>query len=115
MNLLLKMTRQSKTLNKKIRAELITEGLSNLSPIQAYILYELQKQDGQRPSDLAEKVGRLATAFTSILDSLEIQNIIERRSNGSDRRSIFIYLTEQGKHVTDSVVIALDRIEGETK
>jgi DNA-binding MarR family transcriptional regulator len=84
----------------------------DLDVIEAYILWSLNEQDGQRPSDLARAVGRAPTSFTPILDGLERKALIERRSNTADRRSVRILLTPTGdklsRQVTD-LMLATDR------
>lgn len=84
----------------------------DLDVIEAYILWSLNEQDGQRPSDLARAVGRAPTSFTPILDGLERKALIERQSNTADRRSVRIILTPTGqklsRQVTD-LMLATDK------
>lgn len=75
----------------------------DLTVIEFYILRELYEQDGQMASHLAKGVGRPATSFTPILDQIEHKGLIERRMHPSDRRSVQIYLTKQGKALRDRV------------
>ncbi|MEO8611655.1 MAG: MarR family transcriptional regulator [Chloroflexota bacterium] len=75
----------------------------DLDVIEAYILWSLNEQDGQRPSDLARAVGRAVTSFTPILDKLERKALIERRSNSADRRSVRIHLTPTGEKLSRQV------------
>jgi len=72
-----------------------------------YILRVLYAQDGQRPADLVQAVGRPATSFTPVLDKLEAKGLIERRPNTSDRRSIGIHLTREGEGLRETVQVGL--------
>ena len=72
----------------------------NLDIIEAYILWSLNEQNGQRPSDLARTVNRGANSFTPILDKLERKALIARRSNTADRRSVRIILTPAGEKLS---------------
>lgn len=76
----------------------------DLNVIQAYILRALYEQDGQRPSDLAQIVGRPPTSFTPILDKLEGKGLIHRSPHPSDRRSIRIYLTASGLKLREPIL-----------
>jgi DNA-binding MarR family transcriptional regulator len=66
-----------------------------LAVIEWHVVNELYAQDGQRPSDLAQQVGRASTSFTAILDGLEQKAWIDRRRDVHDRRVVRIHLTEQ--------------------
>jgi DNA-binding MarR family transcriptional regulator len=84
-----------------------------LSTIQAYILWALLDQDGQRASHLAQAVGRVATSFTPLLDSLEQKNLLKRTLSASDRRVVFIHLTPQGRWTAGEASKAIQSIDSE--
>ena len=50
-----------------------------------------------RPSDLAEQVGLSRSATTRLIDRMERDGLVERRSCGTDRRGTFVGLTPQGE------------------
>ena len=83
----------------------------NLAVIECYILRELYEQDGQMASRLAKGVGRPATSFTPLLDQLEGKGLIERRMHPSDRRSVQIYLTKQGKALREQIQTIAESVE----
>jgi DNA-binding MarR family transcriptional regulator len=82
-----------------------------LDVIEAYILRVLYQQDGQRPSDLAQAVGRAPTSFTPILDKLERKGLTERRPHEMDRRSVSIHLTQAGRKLEQSVTDSFRSVE----
>jgi DNA-binding MarR family transcriptional regulator len=84
--------------------------------LERYIMRALYEHDGQHASNLARAVGRAATSFTPLLDKLQEKGLIERRLDLSDRRAIYIYLTDAGKAAQDAILDPLqavdERIEG---
>jgi DNA-binding MarR family transcriptional regulator len=83
--------------------------------IGAYILRALYQQDGQRPGELANAVGRAPTSFTAQLDSLQRKGLIVRRPNPKDRRSMYIYLTENGRTLEKRIMQAFCEAEEKIK
>jgi DNA-binding MarR family transcriptional regulator len=67
--------------------------IDDLSLVQIHILHELFTEDGRKASDLARSVGRAATSFTPLLDSLEQRKLVVRKAAPNDRRAISIFLT----------------------
>jgi DNA-binding MarR family transcriptional regulator len=82
-----------------------------ITPIQMLTLNELYKQDGQRASDLALAVGRPATSFTPLLDNLQGAGLIYRKPNKKDRRSVQMWLTDEGKALRTDIVGHMDAVE----
>jgi DNA-binding MarR family transcriptional regulator len=52
-----------------------------------------------RPSDLADQIGLSRSATTRLIDRLESDGLVERRSCASDRRGTFVMLTARGEDV----------------
>lgn len=66
----------------------------------AILLILAQSQDGSiRPSDLADEIGLSRSATTRLIDRLEAEGLVERRSCASDRRGTFVVLTARGEEV----------------
>lgn len=82
-----------------------------ITVIEWYVLRALYEQDGQRPSDLANAVGRAPTSFTPMLDKLEAKGLLERKANLHDRRSIHIHVTEAGKKLSQPGQKFIDKVE----
>lgn len=63
------------------------------------ILLMLSQVEGgmMRPSDLADYLGMSRSGTTRLIDRLERDGLVERRSCGSDRRGTFVGLTPEGE------------------
>lgn len=98
-------------IEKCIKEDLAETGARYLSVTAVYILAALYKKDEQRPSDLASTIGVPATSFTPVLDRLEAAGFIQRGINVSDRRSILISLTSEGKKLETIIRKAVSNAE----
>lgn len=78
---------------KKALAETPLKGLPILS---IYALVTLSCASPILASELAGKVGSLATSFTPVLDRLEKLKFIRRVASLSDRRAVEIHITDAG-------------------
>lgn len=101
-----RLNKQLNELTQQLKVELKPY---NLRPIELYILAALYKVDGQRANQLAAAVGRVATAFTPLLDDLESKGYIERRTSKDDRRSTFIYLSQGALQVRENLEAILEK------
>ncbi|MCX7983099.1 MAG: MarR family transcriptional regulator [Syntrophales bacterium] len=68
-----------------------------ITPIQSLILRFLTEEDGVTATSLAKRSELDMATLTGILDRLEGAEIIERKPNPEDRRSLLIHLTPRGK------------------
>jgi DNA-binding MarR family transcriptional regulator len=80
----------------------------HITPVQALALGFLNATDQITASELGKKAELDSATLTGIIDRLEAAQLIERRSNPDDRRSIRIHLTPKGKRVSE---LAIERIE----
>lgn len=110
-NLWMKTSKHLKEINKCIREDLAETSVSHLSVSAVYTLAALYGHDGQRPVDLANTIGYPSTAFTPVLDRLELHDLIYRKVNKADRRSVLIYLTDNGYAVQRVIKKALKNAE----
>ncbi|WP_417397052.1 MarR family winged helix-turn-helix transcriptional regulator [Gimesia chilikensis] len=68
---------------------------------------------GLTPTELMEAVMLSSGAMTNRIDRLEEQGLVERRPSPSDRRSLQVLLTAEGRKVVDEAVAdRLDEAEG---
>ena len=56
------------------------------------------------PSILAQKVGVTRATMTGLLDGLEKEGLIERRTHVQDRRRVGVRLTANGRRVLDKIL-----------
>jgi MarR family transcriptional regulator, transcriptional regulator for hemolysin len=90
--------------NRKLRAgfdALVRERGMTLS--RARVFYALSKRDGINQRELADELELETPTLVRILDAMEAQSFIERRSVPSDRRAKQIHMTESGKVVAADI------------
>ncbi|PVZ82708.1 transcriptional repressor MprA [Serratia sp. S1B] len=90
------MHMQSKLLehrNKMLKAQGINETL-----FMALITLDSQENRCIQPSELSSALGSSRTNATRIADELEKHGWIERRESGSDRRCLYLHLTQAGEN-----------------
>lgn len=80
----------------------------NITAVQAMVLRFLYDKDGITSIDLGKKTELDSSTVTGILDRLESAGLINRKDNPDDRRSILIYLTEEGKVTGGEVARRID-------
>jgi DNA-binding MarR family transcriptional regulator len=74
-----------------------------ITSIQGMVLNFLYESDGITAVELGNKAELDSSTMTGVLDRLEASDLIERRANPEDRRSILIYLTNNGSTVAETV------------
>lgn len=67
-----------------------------LSPARVRLLLALAATDGTRMSSLAEQLGVTNRAITGLVDALEREGVVARRSDPDDRRAVRLELTGAG-------------------
>lgn len=69
-----------------------------LTDAQLTVLELLQERDAMKPSDLAPHLATSPAAVTMLLDRMEKHHLIARERDGSDRRIVWVSITETGRH-----------------
>lgn len=93
---------------KKIMSELSECGLTAGQP---KILDYLGLHDGSVQKDIALACQIEPATLTSLLSRMEGKGLILRRSENSNRKSIHVYLTPEGKEKQRRVLAAFDELE----
>lgn len=75
----------------------------HITPEQWAVLYRIGERDGQIQKEIGERSGKDKPTTTRILTTLEEKGFIRKVSGEHDRRSVFIYITEEGQTVIDQV------------
>ena len=78
------------------------------TPSQYELLRCLWKHDGLTPSQLAQAMHLDTSSITGILGRLEKKNLISRVYSQEDRRSVSIYLREEGKQLWSQIDHVID-------
>jgi DNA-binding MarR family transcriptional regulator len=69
----------------------------NLTTAQYSILQQLWKNDGIKFKQLAEACCCSQSTLTGIVDTMEKKDVVIRKMNPEDRRSVLVMLTDKGK------------------
>jgi MarR family transcriptional regulator for hemolysin len=105
---LLKEVTRRYVLRFEVHARAISLNLS-----QAKALIRLQKNEGVSQARLAELVEVDAMAMVRIVDRMEADGLLERRSDPADRRARCLYLTAKAKPLLEEIwrLVELTRAE----
>ena len=82
-----------------------------LNVLEWYALRALYRQDGLSASQLATQVCRHPSSMTALLDRMEQKGLVRRQTAPDDRRSVQIFLTEQGQALRKRVLTVAERME----
>src|ERR1700712_2805949 len=100
--------------NRKLRSgfdALVRERGMTLS--RARVFFALSKKDGITQRELADQLELETPTLVRILDAMEAQRFIERRSVETDRRAKQIHTTEAGKQIAGEVDALAARVRAE--
>ncbi len=82
-----------------------------LNVLEWYALRALYRQDGLSASHLAAQVCRHPSSMTALLDRMEQKGLVRRKIAPEDRRSVRIFLTDQGQALRERVLTVAERLE----
>lgn len=85
----------------------------NITPVQALVLNILNHADHITASELGKMTELDSATLTGIIDRLEAAELIERRTNPVDRRSIRIHLTQKGITVSSQAALMIAKANQE--
>ncbi|MGE7667163.1 MarR family winged helix-turn-helix transcriptional regulator [Ureibacillus composti] len=68
------------------------------------LLKRLDEQDGINIKELTQRVGKDQGNVTRILELLEKGGLVKRTPNPADKRSSLVFLTEEGKGITENLI-----------
>jgi len=95
----IKLMRASETINNKLNRHLAE---ANLTASQFGVLEALHHLGSLNQRSLAEKLLKSGGNITMVIDNLEKSDLVVRKRDPKDRRSIQIYLTDKGKKLIKS-------------
>jgi len=82
-----------------------------VTPPQWGALSLLLVQDGMTIGAMSQKRGVDAPAATGIITRLEQIGLVERRHDREDRRVVKVYLTDEGRDISNTLVSSVERFE----
>ena len=85
---------------------------TGLTPPQYAALNQLWDEDGLQLKDLASGNRCTPATMTAIVDTLERKGLVERTPHPSDRRSLRIMLTTEGRNLQGSTPTLQDMFRG---
>lgn len=71
---------------------------------QFFMIVAIMEEEGLLPSELADKTSQDRATTTGLLDRLQKDGWIERRSDRNDRRSLRIFLTPEARNKKDDIL-----------
>ena len=80
----------------------------SLTVEQMILLKNIAENDGLSQNQLCVIVEKSAANVTRILDRLEKKAFLRRERNPADRRSILLFLTDQGKKLVKEVAVLFE-------
>ncbi len=80
---------------EKLQRKIIQK--ENLTTAQYSILQQLWKNDGIKFKQLADACCCSQSTITGIVDTMEKKDVVIRKMNPEDRRSVLVMLTDKGK------------------
>lgn len=75
----------------------------DLTSDQYYLLQHIMQQGPRTSSELAETFKVVKSSITAIVTRLVDRGLIERTRNESDRREVYLSLTERGRQIAEQV------------
>ena len=86
-----------------------------ITPSQFYVLSAVWEKDGVKFKDLAKSLAMDGSTLTSILDRMERLDLVERRNDPEDRRSILVFLKEKAKQKIAEITYLAEKLDQEIK
>ena len=106
------LLRTSDIVNRYLELKLRENGSTPIeSPIQFVFINALLLRTGRKtPTNLSKWVFRATHTVTSMIDTLARKQLVRRRRDGKDRRSVNIVLMEKGADANREVIPVLEEI-----
>ena len=82
----------------------------SITPEQWTVLKRVYENDGIKQKELASIADKDPATLAKILDILERGEFIIRKTNHTDRRSYFIFITEKGTDLRNEVYVHLEHL-----
>jgi DNA-binding MarR family transcriptional regulator len=84
--------------------------IENMNPTRLGILLALADQDGVIMSKLGQRLFLEKSTMTGVIDKMEADGLVVRRSDQTDRRALRIYLTPKAKRLNEKILKIIDRV-----
>ena len=84
--------------------------IESMNPTRLGILLALADQDGLIMSKLGQKLFLEKSTMTGVIDKMEADGLVQRKSDQTDRRALRIYLTPKAKRLNEKILKIIDKV-----
>ena len=98
------VSRLTLVITAALKKRLADTGLGQVKPAYLWALMSLWMTDGLKVTDIARKAGLDSSTMTGLLDRMERDGLVTRNSDAHDRRTLRIFLTEEGRRLQHPVI-----------
>jgi DNA-binding MarR family transcriptional regulator len=84
--------------------------IENMNPTRLGILLALADQDGVIMSKLGQRLFLEKSTMTGVIDKMEADGLVERKSDRTDRRALRISLTPKAKRLNEKILKIIDKV-----
>jgi DNA-binding MarR family transcriptional regulator len=95
---------------KYLKKTFAEHDIENMNPTRLGILLALADQDGFIMSKLGRRLFLEKSTMTGVIDKMEADGLVERRSDRTDRRALRIYLTPKAKKLNERILKIVDKV-----
>jgi DNA-binding MarR family transcriptional regulator len=88
-------------------------GLTHVKPAYLWALMSLWMTDGLKVTDIARRAGLDSSTMTGLLDRMERDGLVTRTADAADRRTLRIFLTDEGKRIQEPVIAETCKVLGD--
>lgn len=74
---------------------------------QSFVIFDVMDHPGTSVKDIATRIQLDSPAITGLIDRLVKEDLVERKEDPEDRRSLKIYLTEKGQGLVHSDLVPM--------
>jgi len=78
---------------------------------QDQIMLALDREDGQTPGALAERLGVRPPTITKTINRLQAQGFLDKRASNADARQAHIFLTDMGREAIHAIEKSVKKTE----
>jgi len=98
------VSRLSLVITSALKKRLTEAGLGHVKPAYLWALMSLWVEDGLKVTDIARGARLDTSTMTGLLDRMERDGLVTRTADMTDRRTLRIYLTDEGRRIQDPVI-----------
>lgn len=95
---------------KYLKRAFADQQIENMNPTRLGILLALADRDGLIMSRLGQRLFLEKSTMTGVIDKMEADGLVERRSDRTDRRALRIYLTPKAKRLNERIFKIIDKV-----